>query len=193
MARKIFKRVGVRRERNLSDLSSTKEGLNNLLDTLIDEAGTTFVSEDLDPIRNIYAEGLNATQYKKVAGSRTQYTQSNGSNADFKPAITYQNQLDRFENFSGTPRINGGNGLTARYYNNDNIDISQVGIFTGTAFQQDNFWEAGNFTWTGKITPMSDNSNGGIEWEGYFIPTITRKATFYFSIKQKVRIHILNI
>ena len=180
MARKIFKRVGVRRDRNLSDLSSTKEGLNNLLDTLIDEAGTTFVSEDLDPIRNIYAEGLNATQYQKVAGSRTQYTQSNGSNADFKPAITYQNQLDRFENFSGTPRINGGNGLTARYYNNDNIDISQVGIFTGTAFQQDNFWEAGNFTWTGKITPMSDNSNGGIEWEGYFIPTITSKATFYY-------------
>ena len=180
MARKIFKRVGVRRDRNLSDLSSTKEGLNNLLDTLIDEAGTTFVSEDLDPIRNIYAEGLNATQYKKVAGSRTQYTQSNGSNADFKPAITYKNQLDRFENFSGTPRINGGNGLTARYYNNDNIDISQVGIFTGTAFQQDNFWEAGNFTWTGKITPMSDNSNGGIEWEGYFIPTITSKATFYY-------------
>ena len=180
MARKIFKRVGVRRDRNLSDLSSTKEGLNNLLDTLIDEAGTTFVSEDLDPIRNIYAEGLNATQYQKVAGSRTQYTQSNGSNADFKPAITYQNQLDRFENFSGTPRINGRNGLTARYYNNDDIDISQVGIFTGTAFQQDNFWEAGNFTWTGKITPMSDNSNGGIEWEGYFIPTITSKATFYY-------------
>ena len=180
MARKIFKRVGVRRDRNLSDLSSTKEGLNNLLDTLIDEAGTTFVSEDLDPIRNIYAEGLNATQYQKVAGSRTQYTKSNGSNADFKPAITYQNQLDKFEVFSGTPRINGRNGLTARYYNNDDIDISQVGIFTGTAFQQDNFWEAGNFSWTGKITPMSDNSNGGIEWEGYFIPTITSKATFYY-------------
>ena len=89
MARKIFKRVGVRRDRNLSDLSSTKEGLNNLLDTLIDEIGNTFVSEDLDPIRNIYAEGLNATQYQKVAGSRTQYTKSNGSNADFKPAITY--------------------------------------------------------------------------------------------------------
>ena len=68
MARKIFKRVGVRRERNLSDLSSTKEGLNNLLDTLIDEAGNTFISEDLDPIRNIYAEGLNSSQYQKIAG-----------------------------------------------------------------------------------------------------------------------------
>ena len=181
MARKIFKRVGVRRDRNLSDLSNTKEGLNNLLDTLIDEAGTTFISEDLDPIRNIYAEGLNAAQYQKVAGSRTQYTQSNGSNTDFKPVITYQNQLDRFENFSGTPRIAGGNGLTARYYNNEDIDISQAGIFTGTPFQQDNFWEAGNFSWTGKITPMSDNSNGGIEWEGYFIPTKTSKSTFHYS------------
>ncbi len=181
MARKIFKRVGVRRERNLSDLSDTKEGLNNLLDTLIDETGNTFVSEDLDPIRNIYAEGLTSGQYQKVAGSRTQYTKSNGSNADFKPAITYQNQLDKFEVFSGTPRLAGGNGLTARYYNNDDIDISQVGIFTGTAFQEDNFWEAGNFKWTGKITPMSDNSNGGIEWEGYFIPTRTSKATFSYN------------
>ena len=180
MARKIFKRVGVRRERNLSDLSDTKEGLNNLLDTLIDEAGNTFISEDLDPIRNIYAEGLTSGQYQKVAGSRTQYTKSNGSNADFKPPITYQNRLDKFKVFSGTPRLAGGNGLTARYYNNDDIDISQVGIFTGTPFQQDNFWEAGNFAWTGKITPMSDNSNGGIEWEGYYIPTITSKATFHY-------------
>jgi len=181
MARKIFKRVGVRRDRNLSDLSSTKEGLNNLLDSLIDETGNTFISEDLEHVRNIYAEGLTSEQYQKVAGSRTQFTQSNGSNSDFLPAITYQNQLDRFENFSGTPRLKGGNGLTAKYYNNDNINISQAGIFTGTAFQQDNFWEAGNFTWTGKITPMSDNSNGGIEWEGYFIPTITSKPRFTYS------------
>ena len=27
---------------------------------------------------------------------------------------------------------------------------------------------------------MSDNSNGGIEWEGYFIPTITSKATLTY-------------
>ena len=53
MARKIYKRIGIRRDRNLADLSDTKEGLNSLLDTLIDEAGNTFVSEDLDVTRNL--------------------------------------------------------------------------------------------------------------------------------------------
>ena len=37
MARKIYKRIGIRRDRNLADLSDTKQGLNSLLDTLIDE------------------------------------------------------------------------------------------------------------------------------------------------------------
>ena len=44
MARKIYKRIGIRRDRNLADLSDTKEGLNSLLDTLIDDPGNTFIS-----------------------------------------------------------------------------------------------------------------------------------------------------
>ena len=48
MARKIYKRIGIRRDRNLADLSDTREGLNSLLDTLIDEPGNTFISEDLN-------------------------------------------------------------------------------------------------------------------------------------------------
>ena len=42
MARKIYKRIGIRRDRNLADLSDTKQGLNSLLDTLIDETGNTL-------------------------------------------------------------------------------------------------------------------------------------------------------
>mgnify|MGYP003301380218 CR=1 FL=1 len=59
MARKIYKRIGIRRDRNLADLSDTKQGLNSLLDTLIDETGNTFISEDLDVTRNLFAEGIN--------------------------------------------------------------------------------------------------------------------------------------
>ena len=180
MARKIFKRVGVRRDRNLSDLSSTKDGLNNLLDTLIDETGNTFISEDLDAMRNIYAEGLTSDDYKQFVGSRVQKTTATGGEQDYIPPITYQNRLDKFEIFAGTPRIKGGNGPTVKYFNKTEIDIGTVGIWTGAPFDQDNRWEAGNFAWTGKVTPASDDSNGGIEWEGYFIPVQTGKYTFYY-------------
>ena len=172
MARKIYKRIGIRRDRNLADLSDTKQGLNSLLDTLIDETGNTFISEDLDVTRNLFAEGMTSGQYQKFISSRTQKTNTNGTLTDLLPPVTYQNKLDKFQFFSGDPRLNGGNGLTAKYYNQENINIGTTNIFSGTPFDTDNFWEAGNFNYTGKITPLANNSNGGIEWDGFFIPTL---------------------
>ena len=121
MARKIYKRIGIRRDRNLADLSDTKEGLNSLIDTLKDVG--TFISEDLNPIRNIYSAGLTSGQYQKFIGSRTQTTNPSGSLKDLFPPITYQNKLDKLQFFAGEPRLNGGNGLTAKYYDQDQINI----------------------------------------------------------------------
>ena len=181
MARKIYKRIGIRRDKNLADLSSTKEGLNSLLDTLIDDTGNTFISEDLDVIRNLFAEGMSSDQYQKFIGSRTQKTTSTGTLTDLLPPVTYQNKLDKFRFFAGEPRLNGGNGLTAKYYNQENIDIGTTNIFSGTPFDTDLFWESGNFNYTGKITPLANNSNGGIEWDGFFIPTRTGPHRFDYS------------
>ena len=44
---KIYKRVGIRRDKNFSDLSNPTAGLENLLDTLVDVSGTQFLSTDL--------------------------------------------------------------------------------------------------------------------------------------------------
>ncbi len=181
MARKIYKRIGIRRDRNLADLSDTKQGLNSLLDTLIDETGNTFISEDLDVTRNLFAEGMTSGQYQKFIGSRTQKTQTNGTLTDLLPPVTYQNKLDKFKFFAGEPRLNGGNGLTAKYYNQESINIGTANIFSGTPFDTDNFWEAGNFNYTGKITPLANNSNGGIEWDGFFIPTRTGPHAFSYN------------
>ena len=181
MPRKIYKRIGIRRDRNLSDLSDAREGLNSLLDTLVDETGNTFISEDLDVIRNLFAEGMTSDQYEKIIGSRTQKTNTSGSLTDLLPPITYQNKLDKFQFFSGDPRLNGGNGLTASYYNQEDINIGTTNIFSGTPFDIDNFWEVGNFNYTGKITPLANNSNGGIEWNGFFIPIKTGPHTFNYS------------
>jgi len=181
MARKIYKRIGIRRDRNLADLSDTKQGLNSLLDTLIDETGNTFISEDLDVTRNLFAEGMTSGQYQKFIGSRTQKTNTNGTLTDLLPPITYQNKLDKFQFFAGEPRLNGGNGLTAKYYNQEDINIGTTNIFSGTPFDTDNFWEAGNFNYTGKITPLANNSNGGIEWDGFFIPVRTGPHNFSYN------------
>ena len=48
--RKIFKRVGLRRDKNFADLSDSVTGLNNLLDTLVDAPDATFISQDLNAI-----------------------------------------------------------------------------------------------------------------------------------------------
>jgi len=181
MAQKIYKRIGIRRDDNLGDLSDKTSSLNNLLDTLVDDTTSTFISEDLDAIRNIFSYGLSSVGYRRIIGSKAQFTNSSGVSNDFLPRITYQNRLDKFKIFSGTPRINGGNGLTAKYYNSNQVinPIPITGtVFTGTPITTNNFWEAGNFNYSQKITPESVDTNGGVEWSGYFIPTTSGTHTF---------------
>jgi len=176
-----YKRIGIRRDRNLGDLQDKELSLNNLLDTLVDGTSSTFISEDLDAIRNIFAYNLSSDGYREIIGSRVQFTNNDGVNIDFLPRITYQNRLDKLKIFSGVPRINGGNGLTAKYYNFNQVinPIPITGqIFTGTPIKQDNFWEEGQFNYSQKITPEAINVNGGVEWSGYFIPTTSGSHRF---------------
>jgi hypothetical protein len=178
MAPKSYKRIGIRRDNNLGDLQDKKLALNNLLNTLVDGESSTFISEDLDAIRNIFSYNLSSSGYRQIIGSRSQFTNNNGINVDFLPRITYQNQLDKLKVFSGIPRISGGNGLTAKYYNFNQVFEDTQAVFSGTPFKQDNFWEAGNFDYAGKITPEAVDANGGVEWSGYFVPTVSGQHTF---------------
>lgn len=181
MARKIYKRVGIRKDKNLGDLSNTTEALNNLLDTLVDDAQSTFVSEDLDALRTMSSQGLTNSAYSAVIGSRSTYTNQNGIRLEYIPRITYQNKFDKFKFFAGDPFADGGNGLTARYFDYTNVFENTVGIFSGSPVKIDNFWEAGNFTFTDKVVPEFTTLNGGVEWEGTFIPTSTGEHTFYIN------------
>lgn len=178
MATSKYNRIGLRRDKNFSDLSNSTEALNNLLDTLVDDSSFTFVSEDLDAIRGTYSSGLNDSQYRQIINSEIKISNQNGISTAINPKITYQNRLDRFKVFSGEPILNGGNGLTAKYYDKESIFENTVGIFSGSPIKIDNFWELGNFLYTDKITPELIDSNGGVEWEGYFIPTTSGQHTF---------------
>ena len=195
---KVYKRVGIRRDRNFSDLSNPTAGLENLLDTLVDVSGTQFLSTDLAAIKNIFARGLTNSAYLKIAGSAVKFTTQNGNvTVSFNPRITYQNRLDKIKIFSGEPRLSGGDGLTAKYYQNDQITFNdhsdfQYNVDPNTTaanvfkdetsegeIEDDKFWEAGNFYYTGNVHPQSAKVNTGVKWEGYFIPTITGKVNFH--------------
>ena len=194
---KVYKRIGIRRDRNFSDLSNPTAGLENLLDTLIDVSGTQFLSTDLAAIKNIFARGLTNSAYLNIAGSAVKFTTQNGVTASFNPRITYQNRLDKIQIFSGTPRLNGGDGLTAKYYQNDQITFNTHADFNYNVdpnttaanvfkdetsegeIEDDKFWEAGNFEYTGNVHPQSAKVNTGVKWEGYFIPTITGSVNFH--------------
>ena len=194
---KVYKRIGIRRDRNFSDLSNPTAGLENLLDTLTDVSGTQFLSTDLAAIKNIFARGLTNDAYLNIAGSAVKFTTQDGITASFNPRITYQNRLDKIQIFTGEPRLNGGDGLTAKYYQNDQINFNThadfnynvdpnttaADVFSGTttegAIEDDRFWEAGNFYYTQNVHPQSAKVNTGVQWEGYFVPTITGTVDFH--------------
>ena len=194
--RKSYKRVGIRRDRNFSDLSSTSTSLENLLNELKDDSDSTFLFRDLAAIENISSEGLSNSNYLKIAGSSTKYTTQTGQQLAYNPRITFQNKLDKIKIFTGEPRLAGGNGLTANYYQNDQIKFDEHSDFNYTAdpnttsadvfggvtadgeLPSDNFWEDGDFTYTEKVHPQSVKSNTGVKWEGYYIPTKTGQVQF---------------
>tara|TARA_B100001250_G_scaffold381316_1_gene373520 strand:+ start:1309 stop:3516 length:2208 start_codon:yes stop_codon:yes gene_type:complete len=175
MPQKVFQRIGIRRDNNLSDVGSAETSLNNLLNGLVTKASPAkFISQDLDAIRNIWNINLDSTGYQAFIDSATESTESTGGgSAPVSPAITYQNKLDKFRVFTGEPRLAGGNGLTAKYYDSTQINENSTDIFSGTPYKQDNFWQRGHFNYTDKLHPASADSDGGILWEGFFIPTQT--------------------
>ena len=183
---KLYRRIGIRRDNNFSDIDDPKKALNNLLDKLVDTGGT-FISEDLDVIRGLFATGLSAGEYRAFAGSTVRETNIDGTTRAADPAITYQNRLDKFKVNSGkSPRLNGGEGLTANYFNQDQVKFTTepnvfVGVTTGPAIPSDTFWEAGNFTYTRKINQQSINAAGGAQWDGFFVPAQTGQYSFSIS------------
>jgi hypothetical protein len=181
MPQKIYKRIGLRRENNLADLSNAKEALNNLLDTLVDDVTASFITEDLEAINGIFSDGITAEDYRQIIGSAIVSSTDTGINISVYPRITYQNRIDIFDLFSGNLKFNGGDGLTATYYDDDSVYENTSYIFSGTPLAIDNFWEAGNFNYSGKIIPNAVNVNGGVQWEGYFVPPQTGRHVFYIN------------
>ena len=180
MPLKIYKRIGLRRDQNLADTSNRVTSLNNLLDGLSNITGGSFISEDLNAIRDLYTSGITSTEYQQIVDTTVQVTDENGNNSTAIPLINFKNRLDIFSIFTNSS-TKGGDGLTAKYYTNDDVDENSDDIFSGTPFKTDNFWEDGDFNYSGKLDPSAIDGDGGILWEGFFGPTETGTHTFRIS------------
>ena len=200
---KAYKKIGIRRSENLGDLSNSAKGLESLLDSLVDLPGESFILEDLNSIKNIFASGLEVDNYRNIIGSSVKITVPSGETVTNDPRITYQNRIDKFEIFSGIPRFAGGDGLSANYFQNDQVNFNSLTSFPYNNFSTgnpldpnlpeskifldgtsegeipgDKFWEDGEFRYTGKVHPQSVKANTGVKWEGYYIPRETGKTDF---------------
>ena len=94
MALKVFKKFGLKRELNLSDVPSKKIALNNLLDGLSDGI-TSFTWEDINLIQNIYLTELNTGTFSTASGATVKKIQPNGDLEVYDPLITLENRFDK--------------------------------------------------------------------------------------------------
>jgi len=191
MAQKIFRKFGTVRSENLSDIDNLTISLNNLLDKLVD-GSSTYISEDLDCIRQISTTSLDNEGFLRFANNE-EFVLSPITllNTPFVPNKTYQNRLDIIRTFTGEPRISGGNGLSAKYYNFDQIIIDRLNgdfgeqsafngtpVATETGADQNTTWLNGTFNYNGAIQDAMTGFGGAVEWEGYFIPVTTGTHEF---------------
>jgi len=185
MALKIYQKFGLRRDNDLGDLNNQTLALTNVLDNI--QSGTEFKAEDLLVIKGMYSQGLESGTFLQVGGSAEESTNSDGVTSPLTPYISYQNRLDLSETYAGTPRIYGGDGPNVKYYDFDQVaeplptdPTINTGMWvSGTEpFAQDQFWERGQFGWDRKLHEKSSSVNGGIEWEGYYVPTGTGLHNF---------------
>lgn len=176
MARKLYKRIGLRRERNLSDLSNPISALNNIIGPLADITDATFINEDLDCIRGLSNTGISTDDYKALANLTLKQTDGSGIDQVVRPLKTIKNRIDILELTAGDPRLNGGPGIFPEYYGSVTGDGFSDDIVSGptTILSNDDKlafeWLRGRFSFDNKIYSGSLSNKGALVWEGYLVP-----------------------
>lgn len=189
---KLFAKFGAKRDENLGDLRSTTTALNTLLDR-IKGGKRKFDVDDLKLIEGIFATDITTGTFTSASAATVRFTSPNGTQQVYEPLITLQNRFDRAYFTTSEPFFAGGDGLTARYFDNPQIK-RQTGTnstsnwlgydqyfdtITGRAAvdpalgieratDKDQFWEEGDFVYGNKIVNKLLTSYGGVEWTGFY-------------------------
>jgi hypothetical protein len=182
--------IGLRRDKNLSDVQDSTQALNSLLNNLFStsEPGTSFISEDLDAIRglqntNLTVQKLSALSDTTVQASKIELDPVTGGLIVVEEIVTPIVRLkDRLENAylitSENPAIRGGKGLNCRFIESTEINTGSRAstgsdIFDFNSDQKEEiFWAAGYFNFSTTIDPTFRNQYGGLQWTGWFSPSL---------------------
>lgn len=173
--------IGTRREKNLADLEDKTTSLNNLLDGITGEG--TFISDDLDAIRGLQYDRVNADILGNLANITIKITNPNdpdGITIPAEPLITLKDRVKKAYLVTGeVPAFRGGLGLDARFIKSSNIRTgnvdsngSNIFIFNNQQPIEKEYWEYGYFTHGSLMDPTFSDQYGGIQWTGYFTPEL---------------------
>ena len=197
MARPSFNNVGLRRDLNLADLDNKEVALDNLLNNLVTtDDGSTFDRDDLlDAVEGISNTNVNQTSIGLMQGLTVKNTILDPETNELvdevaRPLITVKNQVDTIlATTNDPPFFNGGDGLTATFYEFDQIEeeanlsinTNGPGVLNGSPVLTKKFWTNGLFEFSNKLDATLGGGNGAIQWNGFFIPDASGPSTFSFS------------
>lgn len=156
MANRRYQKFGLRADKNLIDLGSSTEAVDNLLDGLAtgtDVLGVPFQfsSKDILPLRSLIATDLNQildqnTNLPKIltdmsgsmetisAGELSEDAQITGDVVVIQPQITLQDRINKFKSVLGDPPfISGGSGPSALYVTSSRL-TPMTGSFSDLEF-----------------------------------------------------------
>jgi hypothetical protein len=177
---------GLRRDRNLIDVSNPKEALNNLLNDVVNDPTGTLLSEDLDAIRGLQNTNINPTRLSELSGITVESSVIEEVEGNLvivnRPTEPLLRLIDRLENarvITGEiPAIQGGDGLLARFIPSADIN-SGTKLSTGddifnlnTEQTVEVFWDNGYFNFPPSLDDKFNDEYGGIQWTGYFVPEL---------------------
>lgn len=190
-----YQKIGFRRDKNLSDALSRTQVLNNILNNLPTVEGETFTASDLYAVKGIKNTNIDNDGLKSFANITDIYTDASNIERPINPLITLKDRIDNFKVYTGDPLFgNGGDGLLATFIpsglikSKANITSTTTGNLgslynSGTTYGPYRFWDNGFFKFDNKIFEEFNNSNGMIQWNGYFTRKILRPQTNYLLFK----------
>lgn len=201
-----YRSFGIRRANNLSDIDNRVQALNNLLDDLPgvdEEAGITFISEDLNAIRGLKDTSIDQSSFTQLAQTapRTSRIDEQGQivldddgnpvSVLVSPLIRLEDRIRQFRLVTETnPVFTSGMGpnaffipsnlLPSAFGKTSKIEDQLEASLTNPAVQTtDDFWMQGEFVINDRFRVDFTDSYGGILWEGFILQDPGFASTSY--------------
>jgi hypothetical protein len=177
-----YQKIGLRADRNLTDLDDRSTALRNMLTDLnVDDLG--FTPNDLLVISGLRNTPVTSDDLIQAAGENTLVTYTpldGGDNENVRPLVRIIDRIENYKVITGTPPFaNGGDGPNAWFIpskdlaNYSSLSQSSTGsdvVLTRTGSDTIgpiDFWDNGTFTFGLKVNDEFEDSYGGVQWEGW--------------------------